>query len=157
VFQLCFRWRMLLTNYSEGREGCQRGNIISLSIVRSPDCKPILQQEEKEAKEKSDKKERAKAKKAHRAEAAMKLEGASSSTASLTTTEPVIPVVVLSASESSSSESDSSNGGVEADTEESITSEEEPDKTADGPASGDSAVKDNSHSKEKWVAVKADS
>ncbi|KAJ8591411.1 P-loop containing nucleoside triphosphate hydrolase protein [Rhizopogon salebrosus TDB-379] len=115
------------------------------------------EQEEKEAKEKSDKKERAKAKKAHRAEAAMKLEGASSSTASLTSTEPVIPVVVLSASESSSSESDSSNGGVEADTEESITSEEEPDKTADGPASGDSAVKDNSHSKEKWVAVKADS
>jgi len=119
--------------------------------------KAAKEQEEKEAKEKSEKKERAKAKKAHRAEAAMKLEGASSSTTSLTTIEPVIPVVVLSASESSSSESDSSNGGIEADTEESVTSEEEPDKAANGLASADSAAKDNSHSKEKWVAVKADS
>ncbi|OJA09348.1 hypothetical protein AZE42_08478 [Rhizopogon vesiculosus] len=117
--------------------------------------KAAKEQEEKEIKEKSDKKERAKAKKAHRAEAAMKLEGASSSTTSLSTPEAVIPVV-LSASESSSSESESSNGGIEADTEESITSEEEPDKTAEAPEAGDSAVKDN-HSKEKWVAVKADS
>lgn len=118
--------------------------------------KAVKEQEEKEAKEKLERKERAKTKKAHRAEAAMKLEGASSSTTSLTTTEPVIPVVVLSTGESSSSESDSSNGGIEADTEESITSEEEPDKAADGTGSGDSAVKDSNHSKEKWVAVKAD-
>ncbi|KIK45543.1 hypothetical protein CY34DRAFT_10308 [Suillus luteus UH-Slu-Lm8-n1] len=116
--------------------------------------KVAKEQEEKEAKEKTERKERAKTKKAHRAEAALKLEGASSSTTSLTTTEPV---VVLSPSDSSSSESDSSNGGIEADTEESITSEEEPDKAAESAGSGDSAVKDSNHSKEKWVAVKADS
>jgi chaperone BCS1 len=114
----------------------------------------ILKQEEKDAKEKTERKERAKTKKAHRAEAALKLEGVSSSTSSLTTLEPV---VVLSPGESSSSESDSSNGGIEADTEESITSEEEPDKTADTTGSGDSALKDSNPSKEKWVAVKADS
>ncbi|KAG1857362.1 P-loop containing nucleoside triphosphate hydrolase protein [Suillus subalutaceus] len=116
--------------------------------------KVAKEQEEKDVKEKTERKERAKTKKAHRAEAALKLEGASSSTTSLTTTEPV---VVLSTSESSSSESDSSNGGIEADTEESITSEEEPDKAADSTGSGDSGVKDSNHSKEKWVAVKADS
>jgi chaperone BCS1 len=116
--------------------------------------KVAKEQEEKDAKEKTERKERAKTKKAHRAEAALKLEGVSSSTSSLTTLEPV---VVLSPGESSSSESDSSNGGIEADTEESITSEEEPDKTADTTGSGDSALKDSNPSKEKWVAVKADS
>ncbi|KAG2057581.1 P-loop containing nucleoside triphosphate hydrolase protein [Suillus hirtellus] len=115
--------------------------------------KVAKEQEEKDAKEKTERKERAKTKKAHRAETALKLEG-TSSTSSLATTETV---VVLSTAESSSSESDSSNGGIEADTEESITSEEEPDKSADNAGSGDSAVKDSNHSKEKWVAVKADS
>jgi len=115
--------------------------------------KVAKEQEEKDAKEKTERKERAKTKKAHRAETALKLEG-TSSTSSLAATETV---VVLSTAESSSSESDSSNGGIEADTEESITSEEEPDKSADNAGSGDSAVKDSNHSKEKWVAVKADS
>ncbi|KAG2065446.1 P-loop containing nucleoside triphosphate hydrolase protein [Suillus decipiens] len=150
-----------ISNYEiERGEGTQGG--IVLSSVPLDDVthrsiqkeeKAAKEQEEKDAKEKTERKERAKTKKAHRAEAAMKLEGASSSTTSLTTTEPV---AVLSTGESSSSESDSSNGGIEADTEESITSEEEPDKAADSAGSGDSAVKDNNHSKEKWVAVKAD-
>jgi len=50
---------------------------------------------------------------------------------------------------SSSSESDSSSGGIEADTEESITSEEEVDKPAGGILTISKEV-----AKEKWVAVK---
>lgn len=78
----------------------------------------------------------------------MKLEG----TVPNATTSMSIPadaVIPVSHSESaSSSESDVSNGGIEADTEESMTSEEEPDKPA-------SATSDNEVlTKDKWIAVK---
>ncbi|KAH7910476.1 P-loop containing nucleoside triphosphate hydrolase protein [Hygrophoropsis aurantiaca] len=115
--------------------------------------------EEKEAKEKADRKEaRAKAKKALRAETAIKLEESINTSG---TTTPVSPApasapapapIQISISESSSSESDTSNGGIEADTEESVTSEEEPDKPAGESAAVDSAAKEAG--KEKWVAVK---
>ncbi|KIJ65434.1 hypothetical protein HYDPIDRAFT_110506 [Hydnomerulius pinastri MD-312] len=106
--------------------------------------KAAKEQEEKEAKEKLERKERNKSKKAHRAETALKLEGAISTS---TPTEAVIPVVLSEST--SSSESDSSNGGIEADTEESITSEEEPDKPV-----SDSIDAAKESPKEKWVAVK---
>ncbi|KAF9233857.1 P-loop containing nucleoside triphosphate hydrolase protein [Melanogaster broomeanus] len=105
------------------------------------------EQEEKEAKEKLDRKERSKSKKAHRAEAALKLEGAISTS---DTEEPVSPVTHRESSSSTSSlESDSSNGGIEADTEESITSEEEPDKPVVS-----STPEAKEPTKDKWVAVK---
>ncbi|KIJ21043.1 hypothetical protein PAXINDRAFT_6820 [Paxillus involutus ATCC 200175] len=107
--------------------------------------KAAKEQEEKEAKEKLDRKERSKSKKAHRAEAALKLEAAVSTSGTSTPTETIIPVTHT---ESSSSESDSSNGGIEADTEESLTSEEEPDKPAG------STTETKEPTKEKWVAVK---
>ncbi|KAG6381797.1 P-loop containing nucleoside triphosphate hydrolase protein [Boletus reticuloceps] len=91
----------------------------------------------------------AKSKKAHRAEAAMKLEGKLESTAPAATStstfaDAVIPVTRTASA--SSSESDMSSGGIEADTEESMTSEEEPDKPADATP--------GSTTKGKWVAVK---
>ncbi|KAF8555862.1 P-loop containing nucleoside triphosphate hydrolase protein [Imleria badia] len=109
--------------------------------------KAVKEQEEKEAKEKLEKKERAKSKKAHRAEAAMKLEGITPpAVTSTTSVDTVIPVT--RSSSASSSESDISGGGMEADTEESITSEEEPDKPA-------GATPDNKEpSKDKWIAVR---
>ncbi|KAI6006663.1 P-loop containing nucleoside triphosphate hydrolase protein [Pisolithus orientalis] len=105
--------------------------------------------EEKEIKEKLEKKERAKAKKAHRVEASLKLDGANSSTSN-TITLPAVVAGVKCESSSSSSESDSSNGGIEADTEESITSEEELEK----PIGGSINVVTKEVGKEKWVAVK---
>ncbi|KAI6149621.1 P-loop containing nucleoside triphosphate hydrolase protein [Pisolithus tinctorius] len=117
--------------------------------------------EEKEIKEKLEKKERAKAKKVHRVEASLKLDSANSSTSNTvigssgpnTPTEVTLPAVVAAVkceSSSSSSESDSSNGGIEADTEESITSEEELEK----PIGGSINVVTKEVGKEKWVAVK---
>ncbi|KAI9567078.1 P-loop containing nucleoside triphosphate hydrolase protein [Boletus coccyginus] len=100
------------------------------------------EQEEKETKEKAERKERSKSKKAHRAEAAMKLEG-TAATNTGTSADAVIPVT--RSESTSSSESDISSGGIEADTEESMTSEEEPDKPA-------SATADNT--KDKWIAVR---
>lgn len=70
----------------------------------------------------------------------MKLEGAA---ATGTSADAVIPVT--RSESTSSSESDISSGGIEADTEESMTSEEEPDKPA-------SATADNT--KDKWIAVR---
>jgi chaperone BCS1 len=108
--------------------------------------KAAKEQEEKEAKEKLDRKERSKSKKAHRAEAAMKLEGVISTS---DTEEATTPVTHRESSSSASSlESDSSNGGIEADTEESLTSEEEPDKPVG------SAPEAKEPAKDKWVAVK---
>ncbi|KAF8448793.1 P-loop containing nucleoside triphosphate hydrolase protein [Boletus edulis BED1] len=111
--------------------------------------KVAKEQEEKELREKLDRKDRAKSKKAHRAEAAMKLEGKLESTAPAATStstfaDAVIPVTRTPSA--SSSESDMSSGGIEADTEESMTSEEEPDKPADATP--------GSTTKGKWVAVK---
>ena len=90
----------------------------------------------------------------------MKLEGATScgsstvinSSGESTPTEPTLMPALISNSKSessSSSESDSSNGGIEADTEESMTSEEEVDK----PAGGIPTISKET-AKEKWVAVK---
>ncbi|KIK99120.1 hypothetical protein PAXRUDRAFT_30706 [Paxillus rubicundulus Ve08.2h10] len=100
--------------------------------------------EQEEAKEKLDRKERSKSKKAHRAEAALKLEASVSTSGTITPAETIVPVIHAE----SSSESDSSNGGIEADTEESLTSEEEPDKPAG------STIETKEPTKEKWVAVK---
>jgi len=111
--------------------------------------KVAKEQEEKELREKLERKDR-KSKKAHRAEAAMKLEGKLESTAPAAATststfvDAVIPVTRTPSA--SSSESDMSSGGIEADTEESMTSEEEPDKPADATP--------GSTTKGKWVAVK---
>jgi len=74
----------------------------------------------------------------------MKLEGIVPTAA--TSADAVIPVT--RSESTSSSESDTSSGGIEADTEESMTSEEEPDKPA-------SATVDNKEStKDKWIAVR---
>ncbi|KAH7890959.1 P-loop containing nucleoside triphosphate hydrolase protein [Phlebopus sp. FC_14] len=117
--------------------------------------KAIKEQEEKDIKEKLERKERSKSKKAHRVETALKLEGAVSTSGTNTPIEGVIPSPLghSESTSSSSSESDSSNGGIEADTEESVTSEEESDKptsrsTDAGTTEGVPATK------EKWVAVK---
>ncbi|KAI6116762.1 P-loop containing nucleoside triphosphate hydrolase protein [Pisolithus croceorrhizus] len=127
------------------------------------EAKEKKEAEEKERKEKLERKERAKAKKAHRVEAALKLDGANSSlsstvvgsSAASTPTEATLPVIAAAdvkceSSSSSSSESDSSNGGIEADTEESITSEEELEK----PIGGSVNAVTKEVGKEKWVAVK---
>ncbi|KAL4072863.1 BCS1 N terminal-domain-containing protein [Scleroderma yunnanense] len=117
----------------------------------------------KEKAEKLERKERAKAKKVHRVEAVLKLDSATScggstvinSSGESTPTEPIMPVIISNSKSesSSSSESDSSNGGIEADTEESITSEEEIDKPAGGISTINSTTKESG--KEKWVAVRA--
>ncbi|KAK7031459.1 P-loop containing nucleoside triphosphate hydrolase protein [Favolaschia claudopus] len=108
--------------------------------------KDAKEKEEKEAKEKLERKEaRLKAKKASAASKSDSLVSVDSTTeptpapatATPTTDEP---------SSSSSSESETSTG-VEADTEESVTSEEESDKV-------DVPVKDGAK-KEKWIAVKS--
>lgn len=80
----------------------------------------------------------------------MKLEGiVPSATASMSTLTPADAVIAVIHSESaSSSESDMSNGGIEADTEESMTSEEEPDKPAGATSENKELAKD------KWIAVK---
>lgn len=99
--------------------------------------------------QKLEKRDRSKSKRVHRAEAAMKLEGfvPNATTSTSTPTDAVIPVT--HSESASSSESEISNGGIEADTEESMTSEEEPDKPA-------GATSDNSMelTKDKWIAVK---
>ncbi|KAG8221121.1 P-loop containing nucleoside triphosphate hydrolase protein [Butyriboletus roseoflavus] len=96
--------------------------------------------------QKLEKRERSKSKKAHRAEAAMKLEGTVPSAATSTPADAVIPI--LSNESASSSESDMSNGGIEADTEESMMSEEEPDRPADA------ASENKEFAMDKWIAVK---
>lgn len=99
--------------------------------------------------QKTERRERSKSKKIYRGEAAIKLDSTASatSTSSPSPTDTVIPVV-RTESASSSSESDASSGGIEADTEESMTSEEEPDK----PAAAKLDTKDPT--KDKWVAVR---
>ncbi|KAK0501818.1 P-loop containing nucleoside triphosphate hydrolase protein [Armillaria luteobubalina] len=98
--------------------------------------KEAKEKEEKETKEKLERKEaRAKAKKALRAEVVVKSEPTASTESTATTTD--------SPSDSSSSESENTTG-VDADTEESVTSEEEDASTENG-------------KKEKWVAVKGQS
>jgi len=122
--------------------------------------KLVKELEEKEVKEKLERKERSKVKKTHRVETALKLDGATSSTSSTainssgtsTPTEAVMPVIISNTKSESSSESDSSNGGIEADTEESITSEEEVEKPSSALSTINSSAKDAA--KEKWIAVK---
>jgi hypothetical protein len=100
---------------------------------------------------------RAKAKKTRRAETAAKTDGSASSTTTTAAPEaststaaaeatPSSEEVSSSSDSSSSSESVSSATGIEADTEESVTSEEESDKSDKKPS--------NEDGKEKWVAVK---
>ncbi|KAJ3934134.1 MAG: P-loop containing nucleoside triphosphate hydrolase protein [Lentinula lateritia] len=101
------------------------------------------EEKEKEAKEKLERKEsRSKTKKARsdaaQGDSSTPLESSSNSSTSASGASE------LSASESSSSESENSTG-IDADTEESVTSEEESDKD------GSVAVKDET--KEKWVTV----
>lgn len=88
----------------------------------------------------------------------MKLEGVIPASTS-TPADTVIPVI--HSESASSSESDVSNGGIEADTEESMTSEEEPDKPAG--ATSDSkelttstctTITPSPSMKDKWIAVK---
>lgn len=78
----------------------------------------------------------------------MKLEGTApaAATSMSTTADAVIPVI--RSESASSSESDISNGGIEADTEESMTSEEEPDKPAGATLDTKEPPKD------KWIAVR---
>ncbi|KAK0202345.1 P-loop containing nucleoside triphosphate hydrolase protein [Desarmillaria ectypa] len=102
--------------------------------------KEAKEKEEKETKEKLERKEaRAKAKKALRAEVVVKSEPTANTESTVTTTEST-----SDSSSSSSSESENTTG-VDADTEESVTSEEEDASTEDG------------KKKEKWVAVKGQS
>lgn len=98
--------------------------------------------------QKLERKDRSKSKKAHRAEAAMKLEGITPATVTSTSAPVDIVIPVTHTHSASSSASDISSGGMEADTEESMTSEEEPDKPA-------GATPDNKEpSKDKWIAVR---
>ncbi|SJL13877.1 uncharacterized protein ARMOST_17326 [Armillaria ostoyae] len=100
--------------------------------------KETKEKEEKETKEKLERKEaRAKAKKALRAEVVVKSEPTASTESTATTPE--------SPSDSSSSSESENTTGVDADTEESVTSEEEDAST------------ENGKKKEKWVAVKGQS
>lgn len=153
---ICFR------NQARGKGG-QRGqlklSIPPLFIGRLANTFP------RNPLQKLEKKDRSKLKKIHRAEAAMKLESAipvvavtstCTSSGTCTPAETVIPVI--HSEFASSSESDASNGGIEADTEESMTSEEEPENknkrsigviaSSEGKEHVPSAVKD------KWIAVK---
>lgn len=98
--------------------------------------------------QKLEKRDRSKSKKAHRAETAMKLEGTLPGATTSTPADAVIPII--HSESASSSESDMSNGGIEADTEESMMSEEEPDRPADAATTSD--TKDLA--KDKWIAVK---
>ncbi|KAJ7708696.1 P-loop containing nucleoside triphosphate hydrolase protein [Mycena rosella] len=109
--------------------------------------KEAKEAQEKEAKEKLERKEaRLKAKKA----LASKSDSSVPADATTTTESTTAPAAAATpaADESSSSSSESDTIGVEADTEESVTSEEEEDKAEDA------AVKEGAK-KEKWVAVKS--
>lgn len=120
--------------------------------------KAAKEKEEKEAKEKAERKEaRAKAREALRAEAALKREAASSTAAAKaeTTSAPTETPSSDSSSPSSSSESENS-AGIDADTEESVTSEEETD-AADAAEEATPAAASEKSGKEKWVAVKGQS
>lgn len=104
------------------------------------------------------KKERAKSKKGHRNDAVWKLESSDSSGSTIvdsssSTSIPTAPSEPDSSDKTesgSSSESDISSGGMEADTEESVSSEEEAEKKAEARSSEGTG-------KEKWVAVKGQS
>jgi chaperone BCS1 len=116
--------------------------------------KEAKEKEEKEAKEKLERREmRAKARKNLRTEPTLRSE---TSTAISAEDSQVLSKDLSSSSESaSSSGSDSSNAGIEADTEESVTSEDESDHS--GKTSADdieSGGKGGAGKAEKWVAVK---
>jgi len=113
--------------------------------------KEVKEQEEKEAREKLERKDR-KSKKVHRADAAMKLEATLPAVAISTSISADTVIPVTRSESASSSESDISNGGIEADTEESMTSEEEPDKPAG--ATLDTNLKEPTNLKDKWIAVR---
>ncbi|KAG9309144.1 hypothetical protein JVU11DRAFT_10854 [Chiua virens] len=141
-----------LAEERERRGNCPSHMPVPVFVDNAPqkEEKAAKEQNERETREKLEKRNRAKSKKAHRAETVMKLEGATAAPASSTPADAVIPVVH---SESvSSSESDTSNGGIEADTEESMTSEEEPDKPAG--ATSDAKEQQQTTAKDKWIAVK---
>lgn len=111
--------------------------------------KESKEKEEKEAKERLERKEaRAKAKKQLLKEAAAK-EAAKSTPSTTpgetTPTEPTPAATDAATTESSSSSSESESTGVDADTEESVTSED--DET-------DKGEQEEEGKKEKWVAVK---
>jgi len=123
------------------------------------------EKEEKEAKEKEEKETKEKIERKERAKMAKKLAAAaaksdsSATTSASSTTEPIPAAAVVketsttseSASSSSASSSESeTTTGVDADTEESVTSEEETDKSPEV-----SVVEDGK--KDKWVAIKSTS
>ncbi|KAF4611160.1 hypothetical protein D9613_007271 [Agrocybe pediades] len=102
------------------------------------------EKEEKEAKEKLERKERAKAKKpreAPKSDSSTTTSNATTESTPAATTPPDVAASSDSSALSSSSEEETSTG-VDADTEESVTSEEETETKAAG------------EGKEKWVAVK---
>ncbi|KAF9465557.1 P-loop containing nucleoside triphosphate hydrolase protein [Collybia nuda] len=110
--------------------------------------KEAKEKEEKETKEKLERKEaRAKAKKALR-DAAAKSDSSVTSTPTTPTETPSAETATTSESSSSSSSSESETTGADADTEESVTSEDESDKTEEP------VVVKEEGKKEKWVAVK---
>lgn len=80
----------------------------------------------------------------------MKLEGTSPAAAISTSISADTVIPVTRSESASSSESDISNGGIEADTEESMTSEEEPDK----PAGATLETNLKEPTKDKWIAVR---
>ncbi|KAG9313221.1 P-loop containing nucleoside triphosphate hydrolase protein [Chiua virens] len=132
------------------REAKEKKELAEEKERKEKEEKAAKEQDERETREKLEKRDRAKSKKAHRAETVMKLEGATAAPASSTPADAVIPVV--HSESASSSESDTSNGGIEADTEESMTSEEEPDKPAG--ATSDAKEQQQTTAKDKWIAVK---
>ncbi|KAF9038693.1 P-loop containing nucleoside triphosphate hydrolase protein [Panaeolus papilionaceus] len=111
--------------------------------------KEAKEKEEKETKEKQDRKDRA-AKKKARADAA-KSDSSSTTSPSSTETAPADATTDSSTSTEATSTATSeseANTGIEADTEESVTSEEESEKTEEASEEKEEVKK------EKWVAVK---
>ncbi|OBZ73947.1 putative mitochondrial chaperone BCS1-B [Grifola frondosa] len=118
---------------------------------------------EKETKEAKEKEEKATKEKAEKKEIRAKVKKISSRSEASKTSAIQVPNESADSAEessdaktskdSSSSESDST-AGADADTEESITSEEEPEKSKDSETPAEAVSHDG---KEKWVAVKAQS
>lgn len=118
------------------------------------------EKEQKETKEKLERKERSKAKRAAQLQTSSSQPSGAISPFS---PPPVIPAIIPppsssttaeanAASDSCSCDSDVTSGGVEADTEESVTSEEETD--ANKPTELPTAIS-SGNGQDKWVAVKA--
>ncbi|EPQ56200.1 P-loop containing nucleoside triphosphate hydrolase protein [Gloeophyllum trabeum ATCC 11539] len=112
------------------------------------------EKEEKEEKEAKEVRSSSKAERAEKKEARLKSKRMSSRSVEVTSSKAETPTsdvavspVEESSSESSSSEVDGTSTGADADTEESVTSEEETEK----PMETQEPAKD---AKEKWVAVK---